>query len=283
MNNSKLVLPAQKSLSDLTIGYPWAWFAMNDGGGDGAGNANAIANDSRSTALVDLPMAASGATEWSTRPGFWTPDGSTQYFAQLRSADAAAIDSVFSVGEGACLIGCQIRIATDAARKALFHFGSAVTTSRYGIYVAKETNNKLLCQLRDDAGTASSTMLTASAIATDATLANNATFNAFIAIDNRAGVKTVTMYLADTASPNTIEDNGGGTIATLGTMTMNSGNGTPTLLIGRDGSSSPTYWNGNVRRLLFINYGTAGLPTDLASRVIPALSNNGMIPTWKAA
>lgn len=270
-----------KPLTALSPTQSWAYFPMNEGGGDGGNSANSIANDSRATSLVDVPAVAAGATEWSTRPGFYTPDGTSQYFVQARSADATAIDEVFNINEGAVLLACQLRIATNAARKALFHFGPSVTSSRYGVYVAKDTNNKMLYQIRDDAGVITTLRQSTSAVATDATLANNATFNFFLAIDNRSGVKTATVYLSDADAPETIENNGGHSISTIGSVTMNPGVGTPGIRIGVDGSSSPTYWNGNVRRMLFINYGTDGLPTDLASKVIPALSMSGCQPVWE--
>lgn len=342
-----------RSLIDLS--FPWAWFPLDEGGGDGTGTATAVSNDSRATTLPDFDLATAIAEQWTLRPGFWTPNGSSQYISQV---SGTALQSVFELGLGAMLIGIQVAVPRVAARRTILHIGSGTTgTADNGILLIAENNSinqKILMQVKDNANTngtqytgatavqdgsapfantgitrsgSTATVATAgtaavgdyvyisgSAVSTyngihkvtaidagvsysfavvgtpadDAGASTSAivgsTWNIFAAIDNTSA-KSATIYSQKATLRASALETGSLALTSHGTITLAgpSGNINPGVWLGRNArSSNQTFSPMHARRLLCINFGTAGLPSNIATKVLPALHRNSMIPNFEA-
>lgn len=111
-------------------------------------------------------------------------------------------------------------------------------------------------------------------------------FNVFLAIDNlTGGDKSATIYSQKASLPAAALETASIALTSHGTVTLSgaSGNINPGVWIGRNARSSNQMFSPmSVRRLLSINFGSAGLPSNIATKVLPALHRNSMIPNFEA-
>lgn len=158
MSKLARTLPALKPLSTLALISSWAYHAFNEGGGTGTGTATTVANDSRATALTAATLLSAIDIQWSGRPGWYTTDGVAEGAYKLRSADAVAMDSVYSLGQGCLFLALQLSLPVSASRGCIAHIGSIdAGNTIYGLELFREataTNNKIGLLMRDDANVA---------------------------------------------------------------------------------------------------------------------------------
>ena len=111
-------------------------------------------------------------------------------------------------------------------------------------------------------------------------------FNVFFAIDNRTGGdKSATIYSQKASLPGSVLETASIALTSHGTVTISGASGSinPGVWIGRNArSSNQTFSPMSVRRLLCINFGSAGLPSNLATKVLPALHRSGIVPSFEA-
>ena len=265
-----------KTLKELTSAFNWGYFALNEGGGDGSGTSTTVANDDRADTLLDFDVDTTITTQWSARGGWFSNLGSSS-ISQLRSADATALDAVFGCDDGCILVGLQVMGNTSAGRESVIHIGGSVTAQQYGIWMFKETSDRPGFLLRDDAGNQSALQFFGAA--SPVTFDGTTTFNLFLLIDNRAGVKSAVGYGQD-ATAVTSDVTVGNTVdlSALGSLPLNSIQGIPAVYFGKKGGSVPNRLNGEIRRVFCMNFGQ-DKPSNITD-VINSLHRTGMIPTW---
>lgn len=140
-------LTTQKPASEFDFAYPWAYFALNDG--VLSASSASVANDARANTLANWNKGAAIEREWSTRQGFYTPDGVDNFMGLLRANDSGAFDSVLTVGSGLMLIGMQIAVPRAPIAQTIFTLGCGQTSSfNLGVTIGINTSNQLQCQVR---------------------------------------------------------------------------------------------------------------------------------------
>jgi hypothetical protein len=108
-------------------------------------------------------------------------------------------------------------------------------------------------------------------------------FNIFLAIDNRPGVQSATGYSQLATAPSTgLETSTGAALTALAQLTLD-GPGTPSVHLARSGDVGPEFYSGALRRMFVMNFGSAGLPSNVVTEVMPILHRNSMLPTFELA
>lgn len=265
-----------KPFDQITSAFSWALFNLNEGGGDGAGTATKVTNDSRASVLADFNVDTGITTQWSARNGFFDNLGSSS-ISQLRTADATAMDAVFDCGDGCMLIALQVMGRTSTGRSSLIHIGGASGAQQYGIWMFKETSNRPAFLLRDDNNNQGTIQYLGTS--TPVTFDGSRTFNLFLLVDNRAGVKTATGYGQDATSIDQGVSAGTATdLTALGSLPLNSAKGNAAVYFGRRGGSTPNRLNGQIRRCFVMNFGQ-DKPANVTD-IINDLHQNGLVPTF---
>lgn len=265
-----------KPLQQLTSSYSWAYYQANEGGGDGTGTSLTIANDARATTLPDFDIETAITTQWSARNGWFTNLGSSG-ISKARSASPTAMDAVFNCGNGCMLIGLQVMGNTSVSREAIIHIGGDSGAQQFGIWMFKETSDRPGFLIRDDANNQGTLQFLGAG--TPVTFDGVRSFNLFLLIDNRAGQKTANGYGQDASdissgvSAGTAVD-----LTALGSIPLNSANGTPAVYFGRKGGTVPNRMGGELRRVFVMNFGQ-DKPSNITD-VINSLHRSGMIPGW---
>lgn len=264
----------QSSITDNAKGMAadvgrWGYWAMNEGSG------NVLSNDVRSNvALTDVALAGTGGTEWNNVS--WLTGDSANLKGTLTYAGDNDLALLADFNNASAIIGFQILspVATGG-RDTILHIGGSSGATRYGLWVAQEntaTNDRLIYQMRDNAGTASSLSYSNGSLAMDGATV----FTCILTIDGN----TDQMKLdgVDNSAPGTELQGAANDYSALGDMTFSTQGGTPGLNIMVDTSSSPLYFGGQLRRLLIVNYGAFALPSNL-TQIKESLYKSEMLPT----
>ena len=273
------VLTAIKPISGLTLKSTtkWTYFPLSEGGVAGTGTGTDAINDSRATTLVDVPMEAAGiANQWTTKDGWWTGNGTDECFIQSWSADAAALDSVFTLGEGAMLIAGQIS-HSNATEHSILSFGENKDSGVliYGIRVmAIATTGRISYVLRMNDDTV------VNGNAAPGTTSDGGTYNFAVTIDNRVGVKEAIAY-DDVAASGVPSSAVTKDTSALGAVGVGNIEANQRLVLGATSSGTDVgtqFFTGSLRRLMVVNYGQS--PPASFGPVLTKLFSNGMQPYW---
>jgi len=271
------VLTAQKSMAELSLVSPWAFFSLSEGGVDGLGTSTVAANDSRATTLVDLPMNTAITNQWTAKNGWWTGDGVDSCFVQPWTSDTTALDQVFKINQGAMLIWGAVDITATATGR-IFYMGQNKGSSPYlinGFEVIVETD-----KVKARFSSSGDTYVVATS---NGTIADGTEHIFACLVDHRASVQQAIMY-DNVAGAGTMTAGTAVSTSSEGAITGGVTNANKKLLIGAslNGSQSLSNFLGtiaaaSVRRLGFINFGTSGPPANV-SQIITDLEASGGIP-----
>lgn len=120
MAKSRIIQP-ENPMSALTLVSKWAFFSLSEGGVGGTGTGVVASNDARATTLVDLDLDVTLGTQWSSKDGWWTGNGTTEYIEGLISEDQTAMESVFNIGANSALFWIQINGVFGTSDRLFMH------------------------------------------------------------------------------------------------------------------------------------------------------------------